>query len=252
MNGLRPRRTRIATLPRSLARTGTIVAVVAAFAGPMAVAAGAQVVGRLPERAVMEDLFDGQRMGPFAGWLVTGVDPVGVRAHSSPIAGVRYTVMMTSPLYFTMRLFGVKADHDVLLPNAPAANRRAGTASGNLIAFDAGFELALTGERSWRGVQPLVTGGLGVIAGVANRFDAGGYSPGGSALYSYGFAARFPTGRNGELRADFGWLVHQMRYPNAFRSSLSGTDAALRPSGTMTPLVSNRAVTVAWTWGVFR
>ncbi|MDA1080888.1 MAG: hypothetical protein O2973_04290 [Gemmatimonadetes bacterium] len=212
----------------------------------------AQVVGRVPEEAVLKDLFDGQRLGVFGGWLTTGLDPVGVRAHSGPIAGVRYTVLMASPLYFSMRLFGVRTEHNVLVPSAPAAARRAGTASGNLLGFDSGFELALTGERAWRGVQPLLTGGVGFITGALNSFDAGGYSPGVSALYSYGLAMRFPTGQNGELRADVGWLVHQMRYPSTFRTEFSGDGAPLRATGTLTPLTSNRAMTLAWTWGIFR
>ncbi len=233
------------------ARRACAAALLLAAGAPLA-AARAQVVGRLPGDAVMKDLFDGQRIGAFGGWLTTGLDPVGVRAKSGPIAGIRYSVLMSSPMYFSMRLFGVKTDHDVLLPNEPVGSRRAGTASANQIGFDAGFELSLTGERTWRGVQPLLTGGFGFILGAANQFDAGGYSPGGSALYSYGLAARFPTGRNGELRADVGWMVHQMRYPNAFRTTLAGDDPPLRPTGTMTPLVSNRAMTVAWTVGIFR
>lgn len=226
------------------------VGIAAGLASPAV--AGAQVVGRLPENAIMTDLFDGQRIGPFGGWLTTGLDPVGVRANSGPIAGIRYTVPMAGPMYFAAKVFGVATDHDVMLPNAPAANRRAGTASANQLGFDVGFELALTGRRAWRGVQPLLTAGIGVIAGAGNHFDAGGYSPGASGLYSYGLAARFPTGRNGELRADLGWMIHQIRYPSAFRTTHAGDDKPLRATGTLTPLTSNRALTLSWTWGVFR
>jgi hypothetical protein len=118
--------------------------------------------------------------------------------------------------------------------------------------MDVGFEVALTGERSWRGFQPLVNAGLGLIGGAWNDFDSGGYQPGTSALYTYGLAARFPTGRNGELRADIGWLVHQVRYPSAFRTTPLGNDVALRPGGSTTPLTTSRAITVSWTWGIFR
>jgi hypothetical protein len=215
-------------------------------------AAGAQeVIGRLPEAAVMRDLNDGQRIGPFVGWIVTGRDPVGVRAKSGPIIGVRYDTYMANPFYFTMRAFLVPSSHDVYRPNVSVAENPSGSASTNNLGLEAGFELALTGERSWRGVQPLVNVGMGVMAGVANGFDAGGYAPGVSPLYTWGIALRMPTGRNGEFRADVGWLVHQVRYPNRFRTS-TGDFPALRPSGTMTPLTTNRAMTMGWTWGVFR
>lgn len=214
--------------------------------------AGAQaVVGRLPEDAVMRDLNDGQRFGPFAGWLVTGRDPVGVRAKSAPIVGVRYDAYVASPFYFTMRAFLVPSTHNVYLPNVAATSNPAGTASTNNFGLEAGFEVALTGERSWRGLQPLVNLGMGVMGGVANGFDAGGYAAGVSPLYTWGLALRMPTGHNGEFRADLGWLVHQVRYPNRFRTS-TGDFPALRPTGSLTPLTTNRAVTVGWTWGVFR
>lgn len=221
------------------------------IAAPTGVAAQ-EVIGRLPESAVLRSLHDGQRIGPFGGWLTTGRDPVGVSLHSAPIVGIRYDVHVTNPLYYTMRVFGVSSTHDVYVPSAPSNNNRAGTMSSNVVGFESGFELALTGERSWHGFQPLINVGIGVLGGTRNEFDAGGYQPGVSVLYTYGLAARFPTGRNGELRADLGWLVHQVRYPNAFRTTPIGDDVPLRPTGTMTPLATSRAITVGWTWGIFR
>jgi len=214
---------------------------------------GAQtVIGREPERSVIRDLEDGQRFGVFAGWLKTGADPVGVGGKSAPMAGIRYDLIMASPGYFTLRAFGVKSTHDVLDPNQPAATRLRGTASNNQLGADATIQIALTGERSWRGVQPLVTFGMGIIGGVFNHFDAGGYAPGVSALYSYGFALRFPTGAGGEFRADAGWMAFQVRYPNRFKTTTAADNLALRAEGTMTPMTRNTALTISWTKGVFR
>lgn len=229
-----------------------IAASLACAACALGSTAGAQVQGRLPAQSVLRDINESQRFGVFTGWLTTSADPVGVRGHSAPMLGVRYDVLMGSPAYFSMRAFAVKSDHDVVNPNLPSANRVVGTASNNQLAFDASFHLSLTGARAWRGVQPLVHVGIGAIAGVANQFDEGKYAPGASVLYSYGLATRFPTGKNGEFRADLGWLIYQMRYPTAFRTTTAVNDVAPRPHGSMTPLTSNRAITVSWTWGIFR
>lgn len=234
------------------ARRVACTLVAATIAAAPAALAAQDVVGRLPQDAVMRPLHDGQRIGPFAGWLVTGGDPVGVRAKSSVITGIRYDVFTASPVYVSARILDVLGTHDVYLPAAPSKNNRAGTAGANLLGFEAAMEVALTGERSWRGIQPLVNFGLGLITGAGNSFDAGGYQPGTSPLFTYGLAMRFPTGRNGELRADLGWLVYQVRYPRAFRTTPVGDDVALRPTGTMTPLTTNRALTVGWSWGIFR
>jgi hypothetical protein len=216
------------------------------------VSLGAQVVGRLPEQAVLTDLAEGQRFGAFGGWLTTGRDPVGVHGKSAPIFGVRYDTPMSGPVYFSSRLFGVVSQHDVYVPNAPEASRRSGTASTNQIGMDLAFDLSLTGQRAWRGVQPLVHLGVGFMAGLGKNFDAGGYAAGASVLYSYGLATRFTTSRNSELRADLGWLIYQMRYPSTFRTTTVEGDTPLRAEGSMTPLTTNRAITLSWTWGVFR
>lgn len=243
--------TRASTL-RGVIRIGALVACAAVVVAAAAGAAGAQVVGRLPTESVLRDVSDPQRFGVFTGWLTTSLDPVGVRGHSAPMVGVRYDVLMGSPAYFSMRAFAVKSEHDVVNPNLPSTNRVVGTASNNQLAFDASIHLSLTGARSWHGVQPLVHLGIGAIAGVANHFDEGKYAPGASVLYSYGLATRFPTGKNGEFRADFGWLVYQMRYPTAFRTTTAVNDVAPRAEGSMTPLTFNRAITVSWSWGIFR
>lgn len=210
-----------------------------------------QVVGTLPTESKITDMYDGQRFGTFFGWMTTGLDPVGVRAQSSPIVGVRYDVLMGSPAYFTLRMYGMSSSHEVVDPTRPAANRLHGTATNRVIGGDASIEVSLTGDRAWHGIQPLTRLGLGVISGVANHFDATGYAPGASIVYLIGSGVRWTLRPNMDVRADLNWMVHQMRYPEAFRFGTSGDTAVIR-SGTLTPLVTNRAVTVAFTWGIFR
>jgi len=213
---------------------------------------GAQVVGTLPLRSPFADLEDGQRIGVFAGWLVTGRDPLGVRPHASPILGARYDVQMGGPAYFTGRLLGIPARHDVLDPNRPSGDRRVGTASSNLIGADVGLTLAFTGERTWHAFQPLMHVGLGFVGGVGNRRDLGEYRPAPSVLYTWGFGARYATGKNAELRVDVSWLYFKLQYPETYRTTTASDNIPLRAEGTLTPMTGNRALSVAWSWGVFR
>jgi hypothetical protein len=217
-----------------------------------ATAAQAQVVGRLPSETVIKDLDDGQRFGFFAGWLTTGLDPVGVRGKSAPIVGMRYDILMANPAYFSMRLFGVKSTHDVYDPNRPEGSRHVGTAPTNQVGFETSLDISLTGTRSWRGLQPLIHGGVGFMAGVGNQFDAGQFATGASVLYSYGLATRFITSKNSELRADVSWLIYQVRYPEAFKTTSAADNRPLRGEGSLTPFTTNRAMTLSYTWRIFR
>ena len=223
--------------------------VLCAAAAPMA---AQEVVGRLPAQSTLQDLNDGQRFGAFAGWLTTGRDPVGIRAHSTAIVGARYVLLMGSPAYLSMRLYGMSSTHDVVNPKAAFAKRAAGTASANQIGADASVEISLTGERTWHGVQPLTRFGLGFIAGVGNGFDLGGYKPGVSVVYLYGLGARFPMGNDADFRIDANWMIYQVRYPQAYKVTTATDSVAVRATGSLTPLTSNRAITASWTWRLFR
>ena len=230
-------------------RFALATAVLLAAAAPVA---AQEVVGRLPAQSTLQDLNDGQRFGAFAGWLTTGRDPVGIRAHSTALIGVRYDLLMGAPAYMSMRLYGLSSTHDVVNPHVASTKRAAGTASARQIGADASVEISLTGERTWHGVQPLTRFGLGFIAGVGNGFDVGGYKPGVSVVYLYGLGARFPMGKNADFRVDANWMIYQVRYPQAYKVA-SGADAvAVRTSGSLTPLTTNRGLTASWTWGVFR
>jgi hypothetical protein len=226
--------------------------VVAALLLCAASAGQAQVIGKLPTQAEMKDIEDTQRFGAFAGWLTTGRDPVGVRGKSAPIVGVRYDILMASPAYFSMRLFGVKSTHDVYDPNKPSASRLVGTAPTNQVGFESALDISLTGTRAWRGIQPLAHFGIGFMAGVGNQFDAGQFATGASVLYSYGLAARFPTGKNGEFRLDASWMIYQVRYPEAFRTTTAADNEPLRATESLTPFTTNRALALSYSWGIFR
>lgn len=210
------------------------------------------VVGKLPTQSTLQDLNDGQRIGFFAGWLTTGRDPVGIRARSAPIMGLRYDLLMGAPAYLSMRLYGVKSDHEVVDVFSQGGSKRVGTASANQIGADASVEVSLTGERTWHGVQPLTRLGVGFIAGVANHFDASRYAPGTSVVYLYGLGARWPMAKNMDFRIDANWMAYQVRYPQSYRLTTASDTVGIRPSGSLTPLTTNRALTVSWTWGVVR
>lgn len=215
-------------------------------------AAAQQVVGKLPIQSTLRDLNDGQRFGYFGGWLTTGRDPVGIRGKSAPIVGVRYDLLMGAPAYLSMRLYGVQSTHEVVDVFSQGGSKRKGTESANQIGADASVELSLTGERTWHGVQPLTRVGVGFIAGVVNHFDASRYKPGTSVVYVYGLGARWPMGKNADFRIDANWMVYQVRYPQSYRQTTASDTVGIRPTGSLTPLTTNRALTASWTWGVFR
>jgi hypothetical protein len=217
----------------------------------LASALRAQTVGSLPEKSPFADLRDHQRLGIVAGYLVTARDPVGVNPKGGPMLGLRYDLYAGGPVYLTGRLFASPSDRDVLDYTKRAAQRRVGTQNVTIWGTDVGLAVALTGDRSWHAMQPLVHLGFGIAGGLGDRPDISHFSFSPTFAFSYGVGARWVTGRNSELRADVAWFYWQVKYPETYRST-EGDPVAIRPSGPMSPYTGNRALTATWSFGIFR
>lgn len=211
----------------------------------------AQVVGALPERSPFADIRGGQRVGVVTGWMVTGRDPASVGPKGGPMIGARYDLHAGGPAYLTARLIGFSSERDILDYTKKVAQRRVGTRPGAILGTDLGLTIAATGDRSWRRLQPLMHSGAGLVFGIGDRSDVSGYRFATAFTFSWGLGARYVTGRTSELRADVTWYYWGLKYPETYRST-EGDTVAIRPSGTLSPWTGNRALTVSWTWGIFR
>lgn len=233
--------------PRHTVRLATILAGLGLLASRVA----AQTVGTLPEQSPFIDLRDHQRLGIMTGYLVTGRDPAHVNPQSAPMVGLRYDLYAGGPVYLTGRMFAAPTTRDVLDYTRKAAVRRVGTQDCTLWGSDVGITLSLTGDRSWHALQPLVNIGFGVAGAFGDRQDVSTFRFSPTFSFTYGFGARWVTGRNSELRADLAWSYWQVKYPETYRST-EGDSLAIHPTGGMNPYVGNRAMTVSWTFGIFR
>jgi hypothetical protein len=210
-----------------------------------------QAVGSLPEKSPYLDLRGGQRLGIESGYLTTAHDPAGVGPQSGPYAGLRYDFLAGGPAYITSRLWGMSTVRDILDYTRKRALRNVGTQSSTLVGLDGGLAISLTGARSWHRWEPLLQGGLGFATGIGDKPDVSHYSFGTRFYLSYGFSARYIISQSSELRGDLTWFLWQLKYPETFRST-DGDPIAIVPTGSLSPWTAGRALTVSWSWGIFR
>jgi len=104
-----------------------------------------------------------QALTPFAGYLATGKGSLDLGPASGTIFGMRYSIAISGPFaleaalsYFSQ----TRAVHDTI----PGDTMRAtiGEADFRTLLATAGLRFNLTGPRTWHGVQPYVSFGLGV------------------------------------------------------------------------------------------
>jgi len=211
----------------------------------------AQTVGSLPDQSPYLDLRDGQRFGLVAGWLATGTDAVGVGPKSAPMLGFRYDLSVGGPVYLTGSLFGVNTTRKVLDYAKGPASRDIGTQGTGLVNANVSVAMALTGQRTWHRLQPLVNIGVGIVSGVGDKIDVSGYTTPTMLSFSYGFGVRYATGHNSEFRVDVNQYWWQLKYPDSYRSTQGGP-IAIKPTGSLGSYTANTALTLAWSVRSFR
>ena len=128
--------------------------ILAVSASPLA-AQGVDV-GYPPPRSPFEDLEYKQEATVFGGYYLAGKDPAGVAPGSGPMVGVRYEVGVGGPAQIVARLSTVMSERRVINPVEPAASRDLGMRAWPVYLADFGMSLNLTGQRSWRGMVPVV------------------------------------------------------------------------------------------------
>ncbi len=103
-----------------------------------------------------------QEGGLFAG--VTSLNPgqLGVGPKSADALGGRYSVSFGSALAFEGDATFFKGLRDVIDIRESEENQLLGESSIDLLAFQVRLRINLTGQRSWRGLQPFVSFGGGM------------------------------------------------------------------------------------------
>lgn len=216
--------------PRRLAppvasRAAALVASLASLASLAATPCVAPAqVGYEPSGSPFEDLEYRQSISILGGYFRAGRDAVGVAPRGGALGGVQYDIFLAGPASFTARLATIASERTVIDPARDANERAIGTEQRPLTALDVGFNFALTGQKSWRRIVPLVHAGVGVVSNFQSA-DVGGYRFGTAFALAYGVGARYvPVGRRVALRADLGWRLYQVRYPDQYyRTGLDGT-----------------------------
>ena len=124
---------------------------------------------------------------------------LGLGPHSATLVGGRYAVAFGGAMGFDISAAMFMSTRDVLDVSRPVDDRLLGTSDLSLALLDVRLRLNLTGQRAWRGLQPFVTFGGGVVAPIATpRFLEMSSEIPNDEWYAFGrrFAGAFGGGAN--------------------------------------------------------
>lgn len=199
------------------------------LATALCTAAAQAQIGVVPERSPFRDMEYNQEVTLISGWMSAGSDPAGVAPRGGATLGLRYDYHFAGPLFGYVRGLGVLGQRTALDPGQTLARRRIGSYFWPVFYFDAGLETSLTGQKSWHGIMPVVSIGLGAYTDFVNGPDRGGYEFGSGFLLSFGGGIRWAPERRWQVRAELYDYVHDIAYPASYLSSTSGSVPGILP-----------------------
>jgi hypothetical protein len=193
----------------------------------------------------------GQEAGAFVGWLSADRGRFGFGPGPGLVLGGRYGVELTGPLALEAALTTFRTTRDVVNPARAEGDRVVGEADVALVLIEARLRFALTGRRTWRGLQPYVLTGGGISFDVEgtqrddvleleerDRFDFGTKFTG-----SLGAGARWMVGDRLTLRAETLLNLWKLGTPAGFQDEERGFEAV--PDSEW---ANARGVTLSLTW----
>jgi len=201
---------------------GTLMAVSASSAGAQ--------VGYPPDRSPYRDRDYNRDWTFFGGQFTAERDPVGVAPTDGPMAGVRWQMHMTGPIYFGVRLAGASVDRTIIDPSKRLDERVVGTEKVPMMFADAALEMSLTGHKTWHGVAPFINGGFGFVGDLRGANDVGSYRFGIPFTMTLGTGLSWAVARNWSVRMDWSHYIYRISYPNTYYLKTT-EDPAVLPVG---------------------
>ena len=206
---------------------------------------GAQV-GVLPSQSPYRDMEFRQEWTTFAGQFNARKDPAGVAPQDGLMIGERYGIRLGGPLYFTARLAGSLQDRTVKNPQLSEPQRSAKTDKLPILYGDLGFELQLTGPKTWHGFAPVIGGGIGLTADLKGGHDVGGFAFGDPLTLTFGAALKYIPKHGPNVRLEWSNYVYRIHYPDTYYVKSGEAPVVLAPTVKKDLWRRNNA----WTFGL--
>ena len=224
----------------------------AALALALAVPASAQIVGRAPDESPFRSLEFRQDVTLFSGWFNTARDPAGVAPQDAPVIGARYAIRVAGPVDFMARTAFAFSERTVINPRLVAAERTIGVESWPLMMVDANFTLNVTGQKSWHGLVPTVSSGIGLVTDFKTEADTGGYQFGTTFAFNLGAGLRWIATDRMEVRLDLTDYMYKIEYPTLYYSRASDDTQVLPNTQPRSLWTHNRALVVGAAYRFWR
>ncbi|HEX9564469.1 MAG TPA: hypothetical protein VF981_10880 [Gemmatimonadaceae bacterium] len=201
-------------------------------------------VGHPPNRSPYRDRDYNRDWTLFFGQFSAQRDPAGVAPTDGPLAGVRWQMHMTGPLYIAARLAGGSVERTEIDPSKTIAERVIGTEKVPMFLADIALELSLTGHKTWHGIAPVLNGGVGFSGDLRGRTDVGDYRFGVPFTMTFGSGINWSINDAWALRFDWANYIYRIGYPNSYYLKTTEDPPVLAAGASQSHWRRNRALSI--------
>lgn len=203
-------------------------------------------VGNPPSESPYRDFPQRHEFTVFGGWFSGSEGDANVGPKGGPAVGARYEFRIAGPVFITGRLTGIATERLVIDPEEEdPADRELGTIKFPMLLADVGLTLAVTGQKTWHRIMPVVHAGAGILSDLGKGVDDGGFGIGTPFALSVGTGVRYVPGGRLAVRVDLTDHLFRVRYPASYFTAPSkDSEPVLPESASRSQWLHNPTITL--------
>ncbi len=174
-------------------------------------------VGHPPGDSPFRDIRKGHTLTAVGGYFRGTGGEFNIGPHKGGVYGGRYDIRTGSTIQIGLGLAHGSVDRFIVNPFVLLANRRSGPVKQSLTLADIGFQLNVTGGKSWNRLAPFFAAGLGLAFAGDTPADTSRYDFGRKFYLAPSIGTRVFLSDRLHIRAEAKAVFWKLNYPTTFQ-----------------------------------
>jgi hypothetical protein len=175
-------------------------------------------VGHPPGDSPFRDIRKGHTLTALGGYFRGTGGEFNIGPHKGGVYGGRYDIRTGSTIQIGLGLAHGSVDRFIVNPFVLLANRRSGPVKQSLTLADIGFQLNVTGGKSWNRLAPFFAAGLGLAFAGDTPADTSRYDFGRKFYLAPSIGTRVFLSDRLHIRAEAKAVFWKLNYPTTFQA----------------------------------
>lgn len=173
-------------------------------------------VGHPPAHSPFRDIIYGKSITPMIGSFGGDGGRLGIGPHDGTTYGARIALRLSGTIEAGLAVHSGTFSRLIVDADAPVATRVTGPVDQTVTLAEVGFQLNLTGGKSWHRLAPFINASGGIVAAKRTPADTSGFNLGTKGQLSPGIGTRLFLSQHFHLRFEARQTFWKLTYPVAY------------------------------------